>query len=72
MQVVEHTAVQLALPESAEEAAILTHLANSSEPQHIDDLSRQTGMPSAMVSSTLTLLELKGVVQHVGGMKYVR
>ena len=68
MQVVEHTAVQMALPESAEEAAVMAHL--STEPKHIDDISRAAEMPSAMASSTLVVLELKGIVQHVGGMKY--
>lgn len=68
MQVVEHTAVQMALPESAEEAAVMAHL--STEPKHIDEISREAQLPSALASSTLTLLELKGIVQHVGGMKY--
>ena len=65
----ERTAVQMALPESAEEALLLSHL--SSQPIHVDDLCRSTEMPSAMVSSTLTLMELKGMVQQVGGMNYV-
>ena len=62
-------AVQLALPESAEEAALLAHL--SQQPLHIDELSRQTQLPIALVSSTLTLMELKGAVRQVGGMQYV-
>lgn len=65
----ERTAVQLALPESAEEALLMSHL--SSQPIHVDALCRSTEMPSAMVSSTLTLMELKGMVQQVGGMNYV-
>lgn len=67
--VAEQTAVQLALPETAEEAALLSHL--SGQPTHIDDLSRAAGLPSSMVSSTLTLMELKGMVRQVGGMNYV-
>lgn len=67
--VAEQTAVQLALPETAEEAALLSHL--SGQPIHIDDLSRAAGLPSSMVSSTLTLMELKGMVRQVGGMNYV-
>lgn len=66
--VVEKTAVQLALPESAEEAAIMAHL--TGQPIHVDDLSRETGLESSILSSTLTLLELKGIVQQVGGMNY--
>ena len=66
--VVEHTAVQMALPESAEEVALLGHL--SAQPVHVDELCRATGLPSSLVSSTLTLMELKGMVQQVGGMNY--
>ena len=39
---------------------------------HIDELSRLSGLPTATVSSTLTLMELKGMVLQVGGMNYVR
>ena len=67
--VAERTAVQLVLPETAEEIALYGQL--SGQPLHIDELSRATGLPSALVSSTLTLMELKGMVQQVGGMKYV-
>ena len=38
---------------------------------HIDDLTREAGLDSGLVSSTLTLMELKGMVQQVGGMNYV-
>ena len=67
--VFEHSAVQQALPETAEEAALFEHL--SAEPVHVDSLSRATGLSSQEVSSTLTLLELKGIVRQVGGMNYV-
>jgi DNA processing protein len=67
--VVEHTAVQLALPETSEEALLMSHL--SGQPVHIDELSRMTGLSSSLLSSTLTLMELKGMVQQVGGMNYV-
>lgn len=67
--VVERTAVQMTLPETAEEAALYTHL--SAQPVHIDDLSRESGLPSSIVSSTLTIMELKGMVQQVGNMNYV-
>lgn len=65
----QQVAVQMALPESAEEAALLQHL--SPQPTHVDELSRASGLPSAEVSSTLTMMELKGMVQQVGGMRYV-
>jgi DNA processing protein len=67
--VAEKTAVQLALPGSNEEIALYTHL--SAQPVHIDELRRATGLSSSEVSSTLTLMELKGMVQQVGGMNYI-
>ncbi|MCA9949609.1 MAG: DNA-processing protein DprA [Anaerolineales bacterium] len=67
--VLEKTAVQKILPDTPEEAALLAHL--SQQPVHIDDLSRAAGLPSGQVSSTLTLMELKGMVQQVGGLNYV-
>jgi len=65
----QQAAAQTFLPESAEEAALLEHL--SPQPRHVDELSRASGLPSAEVSSTLAMMELKGVVQQVGGMRYV-
>ena len=53
-----------------EEEALLSQLNDS--PVHIDDLRRNTGLPIASVSSTLTMLELKGKVKQVGCMHYIR
>jgi len=66
----EQAVAQVVLPETAEEAAIISQL--SSHPIHVDDLQRLTGMPSSLVSSTLTVMELKGMVQQLGGMNYIR
>jgi len=57
------------LPETPEEALILDHL--SRQPQHIDELTNRVELPAALVSSTLTMMELKGMVQQVGAMNYV-
>ncbi len=57
------------LPTNETETALLAHL--SAEPVHVDDLGREVGLPIAEVSSTLALMELKGMVRQVGGMKYV-
>lgn len=65
----EKVAIQMVLPDSAEEAALISHL--SRQPIHVDDLSRVAGLPTSLVNSTLTLMELKGMVQQVGGMNYV-
>ncbi len=50
------------------EAAILDRL--SVEPQHIDDLVHQSGLSVWQVSSTLTILETRGLVEQVGIMQY--
>jgi DNA processing protein len=66
----QHVAVQLALPETREEAYLLQML--SDQPCHIDDLSRAAGLPVAQVTSALTMMELKGMVHQVEGMHYIR
>lgn len=43
----------------------------SDEPQHVDELGRAAGLPIGEVTSTLALMELKGLVRQVGGMQYV-
>ncbi len=58
------------LPDNDLESALLRAL--SAEPLHVDDLSRATSLPIATVSSTLTMLEMKGSVKHAGGMVYAR
>jgi DNA processing protein len=55
-------------PANANEIQILDYL--SADPIHIDDLVRMSGLPVAMVSSTLTILELKGLARSVGYMQY--
>ncbi len=57
------------LPADPTEAAILAQL--TAEPVHIDDLSRATHLPAATLSSTLVMMELKGMVRQVGTMQYV-
>ena len=67
---VDQQVAKAVLPETAEEAALIAQL--STQPLHVDELGRLTGMPSSLISSTLTIMELKGMVQQVGGMQYVR
>jgi DNA processing protein len=43
----------------------------SQEPVHVDEVSWTSGLPISEVSAKLTMLELKGMVSQVGGMKYV-
>jgi DNA processing protein len=65
----QHQEARAALPENETESALLKHL--SADPIHVDELGRETGLPIAAVSSTLALMELKGLVRQVGGMNYV-
>jgi len=57
------------LPESETESALLKQL--STEPTHIDEVCRKSGLPTAEVSGTLAMMELKGLVRQVGTMNYV-
>ncbi len=68
--VVHQREAREALPADPTEAALLGLL--SHEPTHVDDLTRAAGLPSSLVTSTLTLLELKGLARQLGGMLYVR
>jgi DNA processing protein len=67
--IAEQTEARYALPADETEAAILSHL--STEPAHVDEIGRKTGLPIARVTSVLALMELKGMVRQAGGMKYV-
>ncbi len=59
----------LPAPEGVE-AEVLAHI--GAEPIHIDEVRRQAALPVANVSSTLSLLEIKGLVKQVGAMRYIR
>ncbi len=41
------------------------------EPLHVDEISTRTNMPIEQITSTLALMELKGMVRKTFGMKYV-
>ncbi len=44
----------------------------SADPVHVDLIVRQTQLPTATVTSTLTMLELKGLAESTGPMQYCR
>jgi DNA processing protein len=67
--VAEQTKARQVLPEDETEAALLNHL--SAEPTHVDELQQRVDLPISQVTSTLALMELKGMVRKVGGMNYV-
>ncbi|MCH8950369.1 MAG: DNA-protecting protein DprA [Chloroflexi bacterium] len=58
------------LPDDKTEAQLLNML--SSEPIHIDEVRRDSGLEIEAVSSALAMLELKGMVRQVGSMNYVK
>lgn len=64
----DYKTARQALPTDTTEAKILQ--AMDYEPIHVDDICHEVGMPVETVSAALTMLELKGMVQHVGGMRY--
>jgi len=56
------------IPPSDTEALLLKQL--GAEPIHIDEVCRSSGLPTSTVSSTLAMMELKGLVKQVGAMNY--
>lgn len=68
-QVGEYRTARSVLPADATEAQLYTIL--SHEPQHVDEIRARAGLPIEQVSATLTMMELKGMVRQVGGMRYV-
>jgi DNA processing protein len=64
-----HQEVRMAVPEDEREARILKHI--SAEPVHVDEIGQRTNLPISEVTSTLAMMELKGMVRQVGGMNYV-
>jgi len=69
-QVSEHKAARTALPPADEtEARLLKTI--TLEPLHIDEIREMLALPIEKVSATLALMELKGMVRQVGGMRYM-
>jgi DNA processing protein len=65
----EHYQARTLFPTDEKEAAILRIL--SDEPLSMDEIGIQSGLPIEKVSSTLVMMELKGMVNQVGGLSYV-
>jgi DNA processing protein len=65
-----HEAVAEALPEDSNERAVLQAL--SDEPAHVDEIYAESQLSMPEITASLSMLELKGRVRHVGGMKYIR
>lgn len=56
------------LPTDTTEAKILQVM--GFEPMHIDEICNDVNMAVEKVSAALTMMELKGLVQHMGAMRY--
>ncbi len=64
---VETTAL---FPKDESESEVLRRV--TLDPVHIDEIIRASGLGISTVSSTLAMMELKGLVKQVGGMNYIR
>ena len=67
--VVQQVKIEEFSPADEIESVILKQL--SSEPSHVDEICRRSGLTMPEVSSTLAMLELKGIARQVGSMNYV-
>jgi len=57
------------IPDSDTESLLLKQL--GAEPTHIDEVCQASHLPISTVSSTLAMMELKGLVKQMGTMNYV-
>jgi len=57
------------IPETAEEKLILARL--SYEPMHVDELKQLTKLDTSIINSTLTIMEMKGMIKNLGSMQYI-
>ena len=44
----------------------------NNEPIHVDKLAQSARLDISIVNSTLTVMEMKGMVKHLGNQKYVK
>ncbi len=68
-QLAEKQTARTILPANETEAAVIRHL--SAEPHHLDELARATELPVEVISSTLVMMELKGMARQVAPLQYV-
>ncbi|OGO26554.1 MAG: DNA protecting protein DprA [Chloroflexi bacterium RBG_16_52_11] len=67
--VYEHRSARRVLPSDATESQLLAVIER--EPVHVDEIMAQTNLPVEKITAALALMELKGMVKQVGGMRYV-
>ncbi len=69
MNVARQLEMREVIPTSDTESRLLKHL--GVEPTHVDEVCRSSGLPISTVSSTLVMMELKGLIKQLGPMSYV-
>jgi DNA processing protein len=67
-ELIQQKQAQKYLPDSPEEATLLKYLKIC--PRHVNELVQLSDLSIQEVSSTLTLLEMKGQVKNIGSMTY--
>ena len=65
----EHVEAQAALPDNETERVLLARL--SHEPVLADELVRELQLPTEVVTATLAMMELKGMVRQASGTSFV-
>ncbi|MBN1584725.1 MAG: DNA-protecting protein DprA, partial [Anaerolineae bacterium] len=65
----QHVEARATLPQNETEAQLLLFVSDA--PVHMDEICRQSKLPIHEVSSTLAMMELKGMIRQIGGMNYV-
>jgi len=61
--------VRAIVPDTPTEEVLLGYV--GAEPVHLDEIVRSSGLSTATVSSTLCMMELKGMVRRVDSLSYV-
>lgn len=61
--------VKTIIPATSEEEKIIKVL--SPDPLHIDTITKMTKLESSVASSTLAIMEMKGIVRNIGGQNYI-
>jgi len=69
LQHTKHIPAPTVQPDTPTEAKILEWM--HTDPIHIDDIIKHSKMESRVVTSTLSLMEMKGKVKNLGGMMYI-
>ncbi|MHB9034163.1 MAG: DprA-like winged helix domain-containing protein, partial [Anaerolineae bacterium] len=67
--IIQQEAAREAIPDTPTEKLIFDILGQ--DPVHIDDIVRETSLPTATVSSTLCMMELKGTVKRCDNARYI-